>query len=63
MGPGTCISIPADMQHVDSVKRLVEEISRNEKGNNSDLLLLFIRSLMYLDSFAYSCQQRWGGVG
>lgn len=32
VGPGTCISIPADMQHVDSIKHLVEEISKNEKA-------------------------------
>lgn len=32
MGPGTCISVPADMQQLDSVKRLVEEVSKNEKA-------------------------------
>ena len=32
MGPGSCISVPADMQRLDSVKRLVEEVSKNEKA-------------------------------
>ncbi|QRV91441.1 Enoyl-(Acyl carrier protein) reductase [Ceratobasidium sp. AG-Ba] len=32
MGPGTCISVPADMQKVEAVKQLVEEISKSEKA-------------------------------
>ncbi|CAE7215578.1 unnamed protein product [Rhizoctonia solani] len=31
MGPGTCIAIPADLQDLNAVKRLVEEVSKNEK--------------------------------
>ncbi|KAG0170160.1 hypothetical protein DFQ28_010255 [Apophysomyces sp. BC1034] len=30
-GPGQCISIPADLQNVDEVKRLVAELSKREK--------------------------------
>ncbi|KAG9103482.1 hypothetical protein FRC06_010464 [Ceratobasidium sp. 370] len=32
MGPGTCISIPADMQKVEAVRQLVEKISKNENA-------------------------------
>ena len=32
MGPGTCIAIPADLQDLNAIKRLVEEVSNNEKG-------------------------------
>ncbi|QRV76606.1 Enoyl-(Acyl carrier protein) reductase [Ceratobasidium sp. AG-Ba] len=32
MGPGACISVPADMQKVEAVKQLVEEISKSEKA-------------------------------
>ncbi|KAG9102090.1 hypothetical protein FS749_016278 [Ceratobasidium sp. UAMH 11750] len=32
MGPGTCISIPADMQKAEAVRQLVEEISKNENA-------------------------------
>lgn len=32
MGPGICISIPADMQKSEAVKELVEEISKREKA-------------------------------
>ncbi|KAF8707564.1 Sec63 protein, partial [Rhizoctonia solani] len=32
IGPGTCISIPADLQDLGAVKRLVEEVSKNEKA-------------------------------
>ncbi|KAG9121528.1 hypothetical protein FRC07_002472, partial [Ceratobasidium sp. 392] len=32
IGPGSCISVPADMQKVEAVRRLVEEISKNEKA-------------------------------
>ncbi|KAG0001076.1 hypothetical protein BGZ65_003823 [Modicella reniformis] len=31
LGPGQCISIPADLQSLDEVKRLVAEISKREK--------------------------------
>ncbi|CAE6414445.1 unnamed protein product [Rhizoctonia solani] len=32
IGPGTCISIPADLQDLGAVKRLIEEVSKNEKA-------------------------------
>lgn len=31
MGPGTCLSIPADMQKFEEVERLVKELSAREK--------------------------------
>jgi len=30
LGPGTCVSIPADLQHVSEVERLVHEVSAHE---------------------------------
>ena len=32
LGPGTCIAIPADMQKVSEVERLVKELSAKEKA-------------------------------
>ena len=29
-GPGKCFSLPADLQKLDEVKRLVEELSKKE---------------------------------
>lgn len=31
LGPGTCIAIPADMQKLSEVERLVKELSSKEK--------------------------------
>jgi hypothetical protein len=31
MGPGKCYSIPADLQSLDEVKRLVADISKKEQ--------------------------------
>lgn len=31
LGPGTCLSIPANLQRVEEVERLVKEISSKEK--------------------------------
>lgn len=30
MGPGQCIAIPADLQKLDEIKRLVAELSKKE---------------------------------
>ena len=32
LGPGTCISLPADMQKLEEVERLVKELSAREKA-------------------------------
>jgi hypothetical protein len=62
MGPGICVSIPADMQHLDGVKRLVEEVANQEKGecsaNSSGVKLT-----NYMVSLTRPRQQRWGGLG
>ena len=32
LGPGTCVSLPADMQKLEEVERLVKELSAREKA-------------------------------
>lgn len=43
LGPGKCISIPADLQSLDEVNRLVTEITKRESSKSSVFLKLFKR--------------------
>lgn len=44
LGPGQCISLPADLQSIEEVNRLVAELTKRESSMISSFLLLKKRS-------------------
>ena len=41
LGPGQCISLPADLQDMNQIKQLVSELSKREKRKKSSSYFFF----------------------
>jgi len=57
MGPGECIPVPADMQKVSEIERLVSEISKKEKMLNVLVNNAGANWAESIDTFTVSCCQ------